>query len=189
VSASGARSARGASSSLGAPSAEVLRQDLVAGQQQIDRTLSSLRRLTDPTTEDLRAAYDDYSNQLARMTDHADKAGREANAMRKDRNAYFAQWENKVTEIDNPTIRASAAGPVAAERVAADGRAEEGDRQRHDGEGEAGRDHRGAGRDRRRRAVAARMRVCEKKRTEGPFRVPGPLRATSRWWSARTAPD
>jgi hypothetical protein len=104
VSASGARSA----SAMGAPSAEVMRQNLFSGQQQIDKTLASLNRLTDPSTSDLRAAYDDYSTQLARMTDHSEKVSREANAMRKDRNAYFAQWESKVTEIDNPTIRASA---------------------------------------------------------------------------------
>jgi Protein of unknown function (DUF2959) len=109
VSASGANSAQGASSALGgATSSRALRQDLVAGQQQIDRTLASLRTLSNPSTTDLRAAYDDYSTQLVRMTDHAEKLKREADAMRASRNEYFAQWEEKVSAIDNPTIRATA---------------------------------------------------------------------------------
>jgi hypothetical protein len=109
VSASGANSAQGASSALGgATSSGAFRQDLVAAQQQIDRTLASLRALSNPSTTDLRAAYDDYSTQLARMGDHADKLRREADAMRASRNAYFAQWEEKVSEIENPTIRATA---------------------------------------------------------------------------------
>src|SRR6185503_1292794 len=33
---------------------------------------------------------------------------REAEAMRAKRNEYFARWEEKVSEIDNPNIRASA---------------------------------------------------------------------------------
>ena len=108
ASGSSGRTAQGASAAMGTTSAGQLRQDLVAGQQQIDRTLASLRKLTDPTTEDLRAAYDDYSSQIVRMNDHADKVRREADAMRNNRNAYFARWEDKVSEIDNPTIRASA---------------------------------------------------------------------------------
>jgi hypothetical protein len=105
---SGSQAAQGASAAMGASSIAQMRQDLVAGQQQIDRTLASLRKLTDPSTTDLRGAYDEYSNNLARMNDHSEKVSREANAMRNDRNAYFAQWEAKLTEIENPTIRASA---------------------------------------------------------------------------------
>jgi hypothetical protein len=84
------------------------RNDLVAGEQQIDATLKSLNTLSDPKTTDLRAAYDDFTNQLARTNDAADTIKREANAMRTARDQYFANWEEKVTEIDNPTIRASA---------------------------------------------------------------------------------
>ena len=109
VSASGSSPAREASSAMqAAPTSRALREELVASQRQIDKTLASLGTLRDPATTDLRAAYDDYSNQLARMTDHADQLRREAEAMRETRNAYFAQWEEKVSEIDNPTIRASA---------------------------------------------------------------------------------
>ena len=108
VSASGSASAQGASSTLGVTSAGSFRRDLVAGQQQVDKSLAALRTLTDPSTTDLRAAYDNYSNQLARMSEHADKVRREAEAMRDSRAEYFTQWEEKVSEIDNPTIRATA---------------------------------------------------------------------------------
>ena len=87
---------------------QIFRNDLVAGEQQIDNTLKALAQVTDPKQEDLKAAYDNFTNQLARTNDQADKLKREADAMRTAREKYFAGWEEKVADIDNPTIRASA---------------------------------------------------------------------------------
>jgi len=108
VTSAGSVSAQGASASMGATSAAAFRTDLVAGQQQVDKSLAALRTLTDPATTDLRAAYDNYSNQLARMNEHAETLRREAQAMRDSRAEYFARWEEKVSDIENPTIRATA---------------------------------------------------------------------------------
>lgn len=99
-----------------APRAETLapsgmegyRSGIIASQEQIDATLASLAELTDPSQTDLRGAYDRYCAQLTRMSDHAQTMKTEADAMRGSRDQYFGKWEEKVTEIDNPTIRASA---------------------------------------------------------------------------------
>jgi hypothetical protein len=108
-----------------APSSAAFRNELTASSQQIDRVLGSLKVLADPGTQDLRAAYNDYSDQLARMNAHADQLKHEAEAMRSSGNQYFAAWEQKVAQIDNPTIRASADARRARirdsqERIAAD---------------------------------------------------------------------
>ena len=84
------------------------RAGLVESQRQIDATLASLRELTNPDTADLRAAYNRYCDQLARMNHHAVELRREADAMRASRDQYFGRWEDRVTQIDNPTIRNSA---------------------------------------------------------------------------------
>jgi hypothetical protein len=59
------------------------------------------------------------------MNAHADQLKHEAEAMRASGNQYFAAWEQKVAQIDNPTIRASADARRARirdsqERIAAD---------------------------------------------------------------------
>jgi hypothetical protein len=84
------------------------RASIGTAQQQIDSTLASLNALTDPNQQDLRGAYDKYADNLARMQQHAEGMKREAESMRNSRDTYFAAWEEKATEIDNPTIRASA---------------------------------------------------------------------------------
>jgi hypothetical protein len=87
---------------------ETYRGGLVASQEQIDKTLASLAELTDPSQTDLSGAYNRYCDNLARMVEHSDTMKREADMMRASRDDYFGKWEEKVTEIDNPTIRQSA---------------------------------------------------------------------------------
>jgi len=84
------------------------RAGLVQGEQQMDATLTSLKALTDPAQMDLRGAYDKYCDNLARMNQHAETMKAEADQMRASRDTYFSNWEEKASEIDNPTIRASA---------------------------------------------------------------------------------
>src|SRR5688572_24828613 len=81
---------------------DAFRADLESADQQIDATLASLAELTDPKQEDLRAAYDRYCDQLARMQESADAMKREADAMRESRNAYFASWEERTSDVGNP---------------------------------------------------------------------------------------
>lgn len=117
-----ANSARAARASMAAPTLDSFKADLTEGKSQIDAALASLNRLTDPKTpaSDLRPAYDAYSDQLARITQQAEKIKREADTMRDARSSYFAKWEAKAAEIDNPTIRASAENRKARLRAAHD---------------------------------------------------------------------
>jgi chromosome segregation ATPase len=93
---------------LATPTMGQFRSSLTTAQQQIDGTLKSLTALTDPNQQDLRGAYDKYCDNLARMQENAENMKRQADAMRESRDTYFASWEEKATDIDNPTIRASA---------------------------------------------------------------------------------
>lgn len=86
----------------------LFRSSLVESQKEIDDTLASLNTLATPGNADLRGSFDKYCNQLGLMNDHAQALKTEADAMRNSRDSYFGKWEEKVTEIDNPTIRASA---------------------------------------------------------------------------------
>ena len=81
---------------------------MTTSQAQIDKTLADLAALTDPSQQDLRGAYDKYTDDLARMEHHANDMRGQADAMRSQRDAYFVRWEEKAAEIDNPTVRASA---------------------------------------------------------------------------------
>ena len=96
------------SDSLASPTMDAFRADLVQSQHQIDSVTASLADMTSPSQTDLRAAYDKYCDQLARMQQHSETMRREADAMRASRDSYFGTWEQKLTDIDNPTIRASA---------------------------------------------------------------------------------
>ena len=91
----------------GAPTLESLKTELLAGKAQIDATLGALAKVTDPATTDVRGAYNTYADQVARTTHHNETLKREAVAMRDSRNEYFARWENRMMDVDNPTIRAS----------------------------------------------------------------------------------
>lgn len=91
-----------------AASIESFNANLVKAKSDIDAALSALTKLTDPTTENLRTAYDQYGDRVARVVQQAETTAREASAMRTSRAAYFQQWEDRMVEIDNPTIRAAA---------------------------------------------------------------------------------
>jgi predicted nucleic acid-binding Zn-ribbon protein len=97
-----------AASKLGAPSVADFKSNLIACKSQIDSTLAALADVTNPNTTDLRGAFDKYADQLARTEAQAQDVKTEATAMRTARQTYFARWEAKASEIDNPNIRASA---------------------------------------------------------------------------------
>src|SRR4051812_40022534 len=93
-----------------APSVEQFKSDLTQSKVEIDRVLGTLGMLTDPNTPPsaLRPTYDAYADQLARMTQRSEQMKRDAEQMRDARVAYFARWEEKAAQIDNPSVRASA---------------------------------------------------------------------------------
>ena len=91
-----------------ANSPQQFRTSLLAGKAQVDRTLQSLTALTSPTQADLQTAYKNFGQQVDLMKQHAAQAKVDSDAMRQSREAYFAKWDQRVAQTDNPTIRAEA---------------------------------------------------------------------------------
>lgn len=112
----GESSAKSAAAAPGRPSAvdaapmHEFQAALVQNQKQIDSTLAALTALTDPAQPDLRGAFSQYRDQLARLRQQSEAIKREADNMRAAREKYFGAWEERLDEIDSPTIRASAEG-------------------------------------------------------------------------------
>ena len=104
----GATAAGGAAAAKQAVTPDQLRKNLVAGKDQVDRTLQSLSSLTDPNTVDLQTAYKNYGTQVDRMKQHAAQTKLDSDAMRQTREAYFAKWDQRISQTDNATIRAEA---------------------------------------------------------------------------------
>lgn len=104
------------------PSIGQFKADLAQSTAEIDKVLATLGTLTNPQTppSQLRSAFDMYSDQLARMTQRSVQMKREAEQMRDSQAAYFARWEAKAAQIDNPSIRASAEERKARLRLAQD---------------------------------------------------------------------
>ena len=97
-----------------------LRDDLAAGQAQVDRTIAALTAVGDPDQADLRGAYKSYCTEMDKLGAHAQRLETEAEAMRQARSAYFARWDQRLSEIDNPTIRDAAEQRRARLRAAQD---------------------------------------------------------------------
>jgi chromosome segregation ATPase len=114
--------ARTSGAMMQAPSVEQLKADLTQSKSEIDRLLGTLGMLTSPNTPPsaLRPTYDAYADQLARMTQRAEQMKREAEQMRDAQAAYFARWEAKAAQIDNPSVRASAEARKSRLRSAQD---------------------------------------------------------------------
>jgi hypothetical protein len=85
-----------------------MRGELTRGKAQVNAALASLAQLTDASTTDLTAPYKKYSDSVTALQKHAEKMKAEANRMNQSRREYFAAWEETVSDVDNPTIRASA---------------------------------------------------------------------------------
>ena len=94
--------------SLTTPTLVQFREALAQSIRDIDETLVSLTALTDPAQSDLRTAYATYCDRLAGMETQAQSIKYQADGMRASREQYLVAWETKTSEIDNPTIRASA---------------------------------------------------------------------------------
>src|SRR6185295_1075192 len=104
--AAGATVAGGAAAMAVSP--QQLRDNLVASKDQIDRTVAALSEVADPNQTDLQAAFARYGEQLDRLERQAQGIKAEADGMREARQAYFAKWDTRIAQTENPTIRAEA---------------------------------------------------------------------------------
>lgn len=102
------------------PSLESLKTHLVNSKTQIDGALATLAKLTSPNTPaaDLRSLYNTYGDQLARITQQAEQLRYDADAMRQKRQEYFTAWEQRETDVTNPSIRSAMESRKARLRAA-----------------------------------------------------------------------
>lgn len=84
-----------------------LRQECAQGRNQITLTLEALSRLT-VTGVELRPQFEKYKAELAKMEEKAKSARARAVSMREKGQAFFADWEQHVKEIQNEDIRKEA---------------------------------------------------------------------------------
>jgi chromosome segregation ATPase len=86
---------------------QTLRQECAQERNQTTLTLEALSRLSVPGVE-LRPQFEKYKAELAKMEERAKSARERAVSMREKGQAFFAEWEQQVKEIQNEDIRKEA---------------------------------------------------------------------------------
>jgi len=84
------------------------RDEIVKGKTAIDATMKSLSDIAASANTDPRAAFTQYSKDVANLESTAATIRKRAQTMRDQGQAYFAQWEKELAEVKDPEIRALA---------------------------------------------------------------------------------
>jgi hypothetical protein len=87
---------------------DALQQNSTRARLQIDSVVASLDALLNAPADRLRAAYDKYDSDVAKMKEYA-AAIRENDAdLRKNSDAYLKNWQKDAASVSNPELRAIA---------------------------------------------------------------------------------
>jgi chromosome segregation ATPase len=84
------------------------RDEIVNGKNAIDATMKSLGEIATTATTDPRKAFEQYSKDVSNLESTTEKIRKRAQSMQEKGQAYFAQWEKELTEVNNPEIRSLA---------------------------------------------------------------------------------
>ncbi len=84
------------------------REEIVNAKQAIDETVQALDAIAVSANTDPRAAYQRFSKSVSNLESASAKAQKRGQAMKEQGQAYFAQWEKQLAEVQNPEIRALA---------------------------------------------------------------------------------
>ncbi len=85
------------------------RDEIVKGKKAIDSTMTALDGIAASATTDPRKAYEQYSKSVANLESTANKVRKRSQDMQEKGKAYFAQWEQELTQVKNPEIQQLAA--------------------------------------------------------------------------------
>jgi hypothetical protein len=85
------------------------RTEIVNGKQAIDTTMKALDAVAVSANTNPRKAYEQFSKSLANLESVAAKARKRGEEMKAQGQAYFAQWEKQLAEVQNAEIRTLAA--------------------------------------------------------------------------------
>jgi hypothetical protein len=81
------------------------RAEIVNGQAAIDHTITCLDQVAASANTDPRKPFEQYSKSLANLASVAERARKRGADMKAQGQAYFAQWEKQMAEVQNPEIR------------------------------------------------------------------------------------
>jgi predicted nucleic acid-binding Zn-ribbon protein len=81
------------------------RDEIVNGKQAIDATMKSLGEIAASASTDPRKAFEQYKKDLAALDSTAAKIRKRAQGMQEQGQAYFAQWQKELSQVNNPDIR------------------------------------------------------------------------------------
>ncbi len=91
-----------------ASSLDVMQQNSSKARAQIDTVLSSLETLLNAPADRLRETYDRYDKDVKKMNEYADAIRENDRDLRKNGNAYLAQWQRDASNVSDPELRALA---------------------------------------------------------------------------------
>jgi hypothetical protein len=83
-------------------------------RSNIVQTLVQLNRVHDP--QNRQASLQEFGRSLTSLEDHVQRTAERAQAMKRNSGAYFAEWEARTAEIQDPEKRRSAESRYAARK-------------------------------------------------------------------------
>jgi hypothetical protein len=79
--------------------------EIVQGKQAIDATMKALDQIALSASTDPRKAFDQFDKAVSTLESVAAKARKRGAEMQAQGQAYFKQWEEQLTLLQNPEIR------------------------------------------------------------------------------------
>jgi len=82
-----------------------MRDGMLAAQQQIDKTLSSLNSLVSAPPDKLPEAYQQYARDVDTLKKQTDQVQKSREQMRRGRDQWLAGWQDAQTKVQNPELK------------------------------------------------------------------------------------
>jgi hypothetical protein len=81
------------------------RTEIVNGKKAVDSTLSALDQIATSANTNPRQAFERYAKEVANLDSIANKARKRGQEMKDQGQAYFAQWEQQLSQVKDENIR------------------------------------------------------------------------------------
>jgi len=81
------------------------REEVVKAKQAVDETVTALGQVAVTADTNPRAAFQQFSKSLSNLESVAEKARKRGEEMKAQGQAYFAEWEKQMAQVQNPEIR------------------------------------------------------------------------------------
>jgi chromosome segregation ATPase len=96
------------------------RAELVAGRNQVDKTVASMNAMRD-SQGSLQTEFAAFNNEIKNMDARAEKARARAKDMKARASQYQAKWREEMGKVEDPTLRAAATARANKVRERYDG--------------------------------------------------------------------